>query len=93
MNNPEHTTVSGARVIVVQPDGTETNITEGVETLYDLTRNSMDWGSGFIPIEQMDVVLNLAITCGFPDAEKLAKEVREAVAKKTYRIPSEPEEE
>ena len=35
------------RAIHRADDGTETDITEGVQALYDLVISSMDWGSGF----------------------------------------------
>lgn len=59
-------TESGVRVIAHAPDGTETNITEGVMALFDLVISSLDWGSGFWTAEDAAPVAFVARTCGFP---------------------------
>lgn len=55
-----------AVVVARQPDGTEVDITEGVQALYDLVTSSMDWGSGFWTVEDALPVEHIARTCGFP---------------------------
>ncbi|MBC7680450.1 MAG: hypothetical protein H7233_15905 [Pseudorhodobacter sp.] len=53
------------RIIVRKDDGTETDVTEGVKVLYDHTVTSMDWGSGFLEVEDAAEVITVALTCGF----------------------------
>jgi hypothetical protein len=58
-------------------DGTETDITEGVQALYDLVISSMDWGSGFLSAEDAAPVASLARVCGFEQAEEAERYLRE----------------
>lgn len=44
-------------------DGTD--ITEVTQLLYDLVLASMDWGSGFFSNEEIESVIDLAITMGW----------------------------
>lgn len=44
------------------------DITAGVQVLYDLVLSSMDFGSGFLSVEDIVPVAELALTAGF-DAE------------------------
>jgi hypothetical protein len=41
------------------------DITEPVQILYDIAHSSMDWGSGFLDNEEMEAVIQLAITMGW----------------------------
>lgn len=51
-------------------DGTETDITEGVQAMYDLLLSSMDWGSGFWTYEDALPVAKIGALFGFEqDAE------------------------
>jgi hypothetical protein len=67
----------GVRIFVRQPNGTETDITEGVQALYDLVIGSMDWGSGFLTAEDARPVALLARACGFENAEAAERYLRE----------------
>jgi hypothetical protein len=64
-------------IFVRQPDGTEADITEGVQALYDLVIGSMDWGSGFWSAEDAAPVARLARLCGFEQAEEAERYLRE----------------
>ena len=56
-------------------DGTETDVTEGVQALYDLVICSMDWGSGFLTYEDALPVVTIAELAAFPDAGRARKYV------------------
>lgn len=58
-------TPSGVVIEALAPDGRRTNITEGVQALYDLVIQSMDWGSGFLSMEEVVPIYDLARACGF----------------------------
>lgn len=58
-------------------DGSEVDITEGVQALYDLVISSMDWGSGFLNYEDAVPVAELARACGFEKAEEAERYLRE----------------
>lgn len=73
-------TEDGALRIVVYRDGQETDITEGVQALYDLVINSMDWGSGFLSDEDVRPVIEVAEACQFASFA----EAREYVARKKH---------
>lgn len=75
------------RVFFEPEDGSaKVDITEGVQALYDLVTSSMDWGSGFLTVEDALPVVHVARTCGFEgiaEAERYvefqrAQEVRAA---------------
>jgi hypothetical protein len=59
------TTPNGTRVVAHQADGTEVDLTEGVQALYDHVLNSMDWTSGFFTEEDTIPVALVAEVCGF----------------------------
>jgi hypothetical protein len=63
------------RIIVQHDDGTEIDITEGVQIAYDCTVGSMDWGSGFLAVEEVDAMVRLSQACRFSDFEKIAQDV------------------
>jgi hypothetical protein len=69
--------VSDVRAFARNPDGSETDITEGVQALYDLVINSMDWGSGFLTAEDARPVALLARTMGFEQAEEAERYLRD----------------
>jgi hypothetical protein len=69
------TTPNGTRIIAHKADGAEVNITEGVQALYDLVIQSMDWGSGFFTVEDALPVVAIAKTCGFASAEEAERYV------------------
>ena len=61
-------------------DGTtETDITEGVQALYDLAVGSMDFGSGFWTAEDAVPVARLARTCGFERAGEIERYLRNQI--------------
>lgn len=68
------------KIIVQHDDGTEEEITEGVQIAYDIAYGSLDWGSGFLDTEEMEAVARLAEACRFPsfgDALESARAARE----------------
>lgn len=62
--------MSEVRCVARMPDGSEVDITEGVQTIYDLVIGSLDWGSGFLTVEDALPVVHVAKTCGFADWEE-----------------------
>lgn len=58
------------KVYARDEDGNETEITEGVQAMYDLVIGSMNWGSGFWSAEDALPVAKLARICGFPRVEE-----------------------
>jgi hypothetical protein len=68
-------TPSGVRVIAHMPDGTEVNVTEGVQVLYDTVIASMDWGSGFLTVEDALPIVQIAKACGFAGWEEAQRYV------------------
>jgi len=63
-------TPAGVIVTATRPDGTTQDVTAGVQTLYDLVIQSMDWGSGFLTVEDTEPVVAIAEFCGFKDFEE-----------------------
>lgn len=53
------------KILLVQEDGTEIEITEAVQILYDCVHASMDWGSGFLDIDEVAKIVALADVAGF----------------------------
>ena len=62
-------------VFVRHADGTETDVTEGVQVLYDTVIASMDWGSGFLTVEDAEPIVAVAIACQFNGWEAAQKYV------------------
>jgi hypothetical protein len=58
-------TPNGTRVFTESPDGKRVDVTDGVQTLYDMCVSSMDWGSGFLSVEDATGIIRIAQTCGF----------------------------
>ncbi|WP_159795761.1 hypothetical protein [Puerhibacterium puerhi] len=87
-----------ARIVAIRDDGSQADVTEGVQIAYDLLRQSLDWGSGFLDTQEVDAVIRLSEACDFPDFEQLIAEVwRKRYAdsipyeeRYTTRIPSQP---
>lgn len=48
---------------ITTEDGTD--VTEGVQAAYDMIFRTMDWGSGFFSVEDLEPILRLALACGF----------------------------
>lgn len=73
-------TPKGVTITAAQPDGATEDITEGVQVLYDLVIQSMDWGSGFLTVEDVQPVVALARACGFEGFEEADKYLAEQMA-------------
>jgi hypothetical protein len=72
-------TPNGSTVVVRIADGSEVDITESVQVMYDVIISSMDWGSGFLSVEEAVPVVHVAETCGFAkyeDAQRYVDELR-----------------
>jgi len=70
-------TSSGVTIYAQAADGTQTEITEGVQALYDLVIGSMNWGSGFWTVEDAAPVAQIAQLCGFAGVEETDRYLRE----------------
>ena len=53
------------RLFARRPDGSEVDVTQGVKLVYDLLNQSMDYGSGFLSIEDVVEITRLGAACGF----------------------------
>jgi hypothetical protein len=65
------------RAIHRADDGTETDITEGVQALYDLVISSMDWGSGFWTGEDALPVAVVGRLLGFEQIDEVERYVND----------------
>lgn len=63
------------KVIARSDDGVETDVTEGVQALYDQYMGTMDIGSGFVCLEEALVIYELAKACSFVQIEEIEKYV------------------
>lgn len=63
-------TPAGVTITATKPDGTSVDVTEGVQVLYDHVIQSMDWGSGFLTVEDIEPILTIAEFCGFDSSEE-----------------------
>lgn len=63
-------TPAGVVITAQAPLGETRNITEGVQVLYDMLIHSMDFGSGFLSIEDIRPIVELANFCGFKGTEE-----------------------
>lgn len=68
-------TPNGTVVVARRPEGSEVNVTAGVQALYDLVISSMDWGSGFWTVEDALPVVEVADVCGFAEAAEARRYV------------------
>lgn len=69
--------MTNGRAIHHSDDGTETDITEGVQALYDLVINSMNWGSGFWTAEDALPVAQIGRLLGFERIDEVERYVAE----------------
>jgi rubrerythrin len=72
----ESLTPAGVRIVAVAPGGEQRNVTEGVQALYDLVIQSMDWGSHFLSVDDVEPIAGLARFCGFRDLEAAEAYIR-----------------
>lgn len=63
------------KVIAIR-DGKEVDVTEGVAVMYDCLHKSLDWGSGFLTIEDVTAITDIAGACGFVPIEEAEKQRR-----------------
>jgi hypothetical protein len=56
------------------------DVTEGVQAAYDLVLSSMDWGSGFLSIEDIEPLLRLALASGY-DTEPIAAYIADSTSR------------
>lgn len=62
------------KIIVLKDDGTGQDITSLVQVAFDVATHSMDWGSGFLDVEETDGLILLAEACQFPALEEILQE-------------------
>jgi hypothetical protein len=67
--------VTTGRAVHRAEDGTETDITEGVQALYDLVISSMNWGSGFWTGEDALPVAVVGRLLGFEKIDEVERYV------------------
>lgn len=70
------------RFVFAADDGSQEDVTEGVQALYDLVISSMDWGSGFWSYEDALPVAKIATLAGFERCDEAERYVREALHEK-----------
>jgi len=70
------------KIVHVADDGIQTDITEGVQAMYDLVIQSQDFGSGFWSYEDALPVAEVARVCGFEKSAEVERYVRQALHKK-----------
>lgn len=70
------------KIVHVADDGTETDVTAGVQALYDLVISSMDFRSGFWSYEDAVPVGEMARLCDFEKREEIEKYVRQELHEK-----------
>lgn len=59
----------------VDDNGTHTDITTAVQTMYDLIVDSMDWTSGFLAIEDCIAIERIAVLCGWETPAEAANQI------------------
>lgn len=69
---------SGAVIVARFPDGREVDVTEGAQAIYDAMVGSLDWGSDFFTIEDLEPMRDFAKACGFTDIEDYIVDRRRA---------------
>jgi hypothetical protein len=79
MQPPEYSPVTpaGVTITATRPDGTTLDVTLGVQVLYDLVIQSMDFGSGFLSVEEVDPIVGVAAFCGFKEFEAAERYVEQ----------------
>ena len=58
------------RIIVQRDDGTEVDVTEGVQVVYDALYHSMDMSSGFLDTHELAAMWRLARAAGFEEPSR-----------------------
>ena len=61
--------------VIVRTESGDIDVTEAVKTMYDLLRASMDWGSGFLSLEDVIEVTRLADLCGFVNLDGATEQI------------------
>lgn len=69
--------MSEIKIYAEDADGNRVDITEGVQVLYDCVHASMDWGSGFLSVEDVAGILNVAQAAGFLVPEEAREQYAE----------------
>ena len=62
-----------ARALIRADDGTEKDVTEGIQAMYDLIIESMDWGSGFLSFEDAVPMAVVARALGFKRCDEVER--------------------
>lgn len=70
------------KFVFVADDGAQTEVTEGVQALYDLVIGSMDFRSGFWSYEDALPAAKIAELAGFEQRDEIERYVREALHEK-----------
>jgi hypothetical protein len=79
-------TPSGVEIVARGGDGSEANVTEAVQALYDIVIGSMDWGSGFLTVEDALPIAELAERCGFKEAEEAHRYLYRQRREELYQV-------
>lgn len=74
--------------VFVRTEQGDIDITEGVKTMYDLLVESMDWGSGFLSLEDVIEVSRLAQAMGFVSIPEADEQVRSYVWSRHKHCPT-----
>jgi hypothetical protein len=61
------------RIVAVTEDGVEHDVTQDVAALYDLVVGSMDFGSGFITVDDAEPLARMADLAGYHDPDHWRK--------------------
>lgn len=64
-------TPNGTQVFARAVDGSEIDITAGVQAMYDLVLGSMDWGSGFLTDDDAAPMSVVGHACGFAEVDRV----------------------
>lgn len=86
-SEPYADTVAMTRIIAHRPDGSEIDVTSEVGLVYRLLNESMDYGSGFLSIEDVTEITRLALACGFASNEEADQQLRAYVRTLTSSCP------
>lgn len=76
------------RILARRSDGPEIDVTTEVRLVYDLLNESMDYGSGFLSIEDVTEITRLALAAGFASNEEADQQLRAYVRTLTSRCPT-----
>lgn len=78
MSEPSEHAPNGTVVKAIAPDGTETIITDWVGAIYDLVIGSLDFGSGFLTVEDAVPLASLAELLGYPANNEATRYLEQA---------------